>query len=379
MRATLTTPLALDVLTLFAEMAWLERRPELGALCRAVRDAGRLSVEVVDSVLPGLTDAGRDNLASWCRMLGLVDGGHALTSLGHEVADTDDAPVPEQGVYDLVVTAHPLVGRRILEAQRTAAGRGPRFEDIGPLNQSPDQGVVFRSVLDPTQRFVLRDLPTNHGHPGRLVNGLNASCAITWTLDFDAGTDSWRMHGALPQGRSMATIRHEAESAELDLARLLEVWAEGPLEAHGTWADGVLGVAAADLTDDERTSFRRALTLERVEIDGLGAWSDVQLEDVPIGPETDDDALAWGTALLLARLHAEPRPRTRPQLGELLESIVLDSPLAAWPAQVPSHTACLDAVDAADPSRRTWWSLAAPVDLAPAPVPPTALDALGVR
>lgn len=335
---------------------------------------------MTDAVLPGLTDAGRDNLASFVRMLGLVDGGGALTALGHDVADTDEAPVPEQGVYALYVASHPLLGDRILDARRLGSGRGPRFDDIGPLERSPDRGVLFRSVLDPTQRFVLRDLPTNHGQPGRLVERAGGTCTVRWTLDFAAGADAWRLQGALPDGSGLRALQHEPESHAVDLDELLADWAAGPLRAEGLWDHdaGVLSVPFDDVTGEERASFRRALVLERVEVEGH-AWSDVQLEDVPLGPRSQDDALAWGTALLVDRLTEDPRPRTRDGLQALLGTLVDETPLACWPARVPAHDVCLAEVEAADPSREAWWALAAPVDLAPRPVAAAALDALGVR
>ncbi len=382
MRATLTTTLPIDRLAVFAEMAWLERRPELGALCRGARDAGGcLDATVVEAALPGLGDAGRENLVRWCRMLGLVDGGGALTALGHETAETDRAPVPEQGVYGLWVTAHPIVGRPILEAERLPVDRSARFESVEPLRRAPDLGTLHRSVLDPEQAFVLRDLPCNHGQPGRLVEPGVSRSELTWTIDFESDADGWRMAGILDVGAGPETFQTEPRSAGIDSTELLADWARGPLRAHGSWDPqrGLLQVAFASVDREEARTFRRSLTLERVEIDEAGAWSDVELDGVPIGPATDEEALAWGVALLVERVCREPAPRTRAQTRDLLGELTSDTPLGDGPVAVPAHEALLDRVAAEDPTGRAFWSLAAPVDLAPSRVPPPQLRELAVR
>ena len=162
MRAILSSEIPVSRIAVFAEMAWMERRPELGLLCRAAhgRD-NRISVTTVQSALPGLPDAGANNVIAWCETLGLCDAHGGLTSLGEDVAEQDEAPVPEQGVYGLCLAQHPVIGRRVLAVERLASSRDQRFEHVQPVPIEPDRGKVFRSVLNPTERFQLRGLPAN--------------------------------------------------------------------------------------------------------------------------------------------------------------------------------------------------------------------------
>lgn len=150
MRAVLTSKIPVHLVEVFAEMAWMERRPELGLLCRAARqDGNRIGPPVVQSALPGLSDTGAKNVIAWCRFLGLCDAGGAVTALGEQVAQRDEAPVPEQGVYGLWLANHPVIGRRVLAVERLSSSRAHRNEQMKPLDVAPELGTVFRSVVAP--------------------------------------------------------------------------------------------------------------------------------------------------------------------------------------------------------------------------------------
>ncbi|MEY4171608.1 MAG: hypothetical protein RLZ94_2681, partial [Actinomycetota bacterium] len=294
MRAVLSSEVPVRRVAVFAEMAWMERRPELGLLCRAAKNQGnRFTAAVVQSVLPGLQDAGAANVIAWCKMLRLCDSRGGLSALGEEVADTDEAPVPEQGVYGLWLAQHPVLGSRVLAAERLASSRDQRFESVTPLAVEPDRGKVFRSVLDGKERFVVRDLPTNHGQPEGLAGETRATCLLRWTLDFDRGRDQWQLDGMIeaPQGNgkyAMRPLQHEPESDGLDLWNLASTWAWGPLATFGRWNAGErrLAVAFDGLTEAEFGTFRKTLALRRVDVPGKGSYDNVTLEEVPIGPAT---------------------------------------------------------------------------------------------
>ncbi|MFY0538898.1 hypothetical protein [Nannocystis pusilla] len=311
MRAELSCELAVERFAVFAEMAWLERRPELGLVCRAARaNADRITPASVQSVLPGVADAGARNVIDWCAKLGLCDRGGGLTKLGFEVAETDEAPVPEQGVYELWCAEHPLLGRRILAAERLASNRDQRFEQVERLPLEPDRGVVFRSVADPRQRFVLRDLPSNHGQVGGLRFETRAGCRLEWTLDFNAGRDVWRLAGKL---EGMRPIEHQSEAAGLDLWALASHWGAGPFAPLGRWQalERRLAVGFTGLTDAEQQEFRKTFTLARADVPGKGSYTDVVVKDVPIGPASDADAQRWGMVRLDRQLRASPAYRSR--------------------------------------------------------------------
>lgn len=383
MKAVLTSMIPVHRLAVFAEMAWLMRRPELGLLCRAARSQGRrISVEAVQTALPGIAEAGTSNVLEWCRMLGLCDAQGGLTALGEDVADREEAPVPEQGVYDLWVAQHPVIGRRVLSVARLASSRDGRFDLVEPVPFEPDLGRVFRSVVDPKERFLVRRLPSNHGQPGCLAGVSGATCKLRWTLDFDGGRDQWQLLGEIepPNGgraQGLMPMRHEPESAGLDLGVLAKAWGVGPLSAVGRWdaSQRLLGVAVQGLTSAEIESFRKTVKLSRVEVPGMGAYEDVTVEDVAIGPASPEDAHRWALLRLDRHLAASPGYRSRAELREQFAQLTEGTPLERHAPTLPAHD---DLLAMTGREAAKFWSLAAPVDLSPYPVPAEELAALRV-
>ncbi len=379
MRCVLTTEIPVGRVAVFAEMAWMERRPELGLICRTAQAHGnRITSAVVQSALPGLPDAGANNVISWCKMLGLCDGRGGLTALGEDVAISDEAPVPEQGVYCLWLAQHPVLGRRVLAVERLSSNRDQRFQSIEPLKVEPDRGKVFRSVLDGKERFMVRDLPTNHGDPGGLVDDTRATCRFRWTLDFDQTRDQWQLDGMIeaPQGNgkhAMRPMQHDPESDGLDLWKLASTWATGPLATFGRWQSNErrLAVAFDGLAEDELDTFRKSLALRRVEVPGKGVYENVSLEDVPVGPAAAQDAQRWAMARFDRHLSEKPGYRSRAEVREQFAQLTEYTPLETFAPTLPSHDDLLLRASK-DPER--FWSLAAPVDLSPFPA---ASDDLG--
>lgn len=383
MKCVLTTTIPVSRVAVFAEMAWMERRPELGLLCRAAREHGnRITTAVVQSALPGLPDAGANNVTAWCKMLGLCDASGGLSALGENVADTDEAPVPEQGVYDLWLAQHPVLGRRVLAVERLASKRDPRFESVEPLAVEPDRDKMFRSVHDGKERFMIRDLPSNHGQIGGLVSNTRATCRLRWTLDFDRSKDQWQIDGQIeaPQSNgkhAMQPIHHEPESEGIDLWELVSAWAAGPLSSFGNWSvtERRLAIAFEGLAETELGSFRKPLSLRCVEIPGKGKYENVTLENVPLKPASPQDAQRWAMARFEHWFSKQSGYQSRTEIREQFAQLTEDTPLEVFAPALPSHDKLLTQASK-NPER--FWSLAAPVDLAPFPVASNELGPLHI-
>lgn len=382
MKVLLSSDIPISRVATFAEMAWLERRPELGLLCRAVRDHGNhITIATVQSVLPGLADAGANNVIKWAETLGLCDRSGGLTKLGGEVAEYDEAPVPEQGVYGLWLIEHPVIGRRVLAAERIASNRDQRFESIEPIAVDVDRGKAFRSVVDPKERFIVRDLPSNHNQGGAVRGTTNARCRFQWTLDFQAGRDQWRLDGTIevPQGNSkytMGPIRHEPESDGLDLWQTLDFIATD-IRKFGEWdrRKRLFAVAASSLEGDEARTFRRSFTVPRIGLPNKGVYQDAKFEDVPIGPRTAGDAQQWAMTLFERDLADKPGYRSRAEVRTRFADLTEDTPLEDFGVTLPSHEELLKQ---AGDDRARYWALAASVDLAPFPTSQEDLGALRI-
>lgn len=371
MRVVLSAPIPIARVAVFAEMAWMERRPELGVICRAAQKSGnRISAASVQSVVPGLAAAGASNVTAWCRMLGLCDAQGGLTSLGENVAESDEAPVPEQGVYDFWLAQHPIIGRRILAAERLSASQDQRFESITPLPMEPERDVVFRSVVDPQQRYLLRELPSNHGQTGCLLEPTQATCRLSWTLDFTAKQDRWQLDGAIDVSQGgKKPIQHEAESDGIDLDSLANIWGAGPLRAFGQWqvAERRLAMPLKDLATEEQDSFQKTLQLRQIEVPGKGTYTNVSLEDVPIGPASAQEAALWAVERLERHLARHLAYRSRSEIRRLFAELTEGTPLERFHPTLPTHDIMLREQLHAQ-KLDVFWSLAAPVDLCLAPI-----------
>lgn len=368
MKAVLTSSIPVERFAVFAEMAWLERRPELGMLCRAARDNGNeITAAVVQSVLPGVAEAGAHNIIQWCRQLELCDRRGGLTALGEDVADTDEAPVPEQGVYDCWMVSHPVLGRRLLAVDRLAPSRDQRFDLIKPLRLPPDPGVTFSSVRDPAQRFIVRALPTNHQEVGVLRQSTRATCRFRWTLDFAAEQDSWRLDGTIESTQGgMVPIEHGAEADGLDVWAVADVWGRGCLAQYGRWLpqDRQLAVAFSDISSKEQETFRKSLELAEAEVPGKGTYQQVSLEDVAICPRSAEDAQEWAMARLRSKLSNSRGYRSRSEVRQLFAGLTEGTPLEQHCPVLPSH-GDLVADKQVSNDDELFWSLVAPVDLSP--------------
>lgn len=382
MKVHVSSDIPVSRVTIFAELAWFERRPELGLLCRAARENGnRITVSTVQAALPGLADAGANNVIKWAETLGLCDRSGGLTKLGSEVAEHDEAPVPEQGVYGLWLVEHPLLGRRVLAAERVAANRDQRFESIKQISVVVERGKPFRSVVDPKERFAIRDLPSNHHQGGAIPGSTNAKCRLRWTLDFSGARDQWQLDGTIevPQGNgrhTMGPLKHEPEPDGLDLWQTLEFIATD-LRQFGEWdrKKRLLAVAASSLQGDEAHTFRRSFTVLRLELPNKGVYENAKFEDVPLGPRTAVDAQQWAMALFERDFATKPGYRSRAEVRTRFADLVEDTPLEDFGVTLPSHDELLKQ---AGDDRARYWALAASVDLAPFPTSQEDLGALRI-
>ena len=367
----------------FAEVAWLERRPELGLLCSAAADAdGRITPGLVQSVLPGTSDQAARNIAQWCGHLGLCDQRGSLTALGHDAAASGLAPVPEQGVYDMWVSEHPLLGARILHALRLVSDRDQRFEDIQPAPVVPDVGVTFQSVIEPGERVALRDFMSNHGGGGCLRwDGTTSRLRVHWRWDLGTASASnrWTLEGKLDVGKKGGrAVQHEGESAPVELWTLFAGLADRSLSSRGRWdkADRRLTVSFEGVEEEQLESFTMDSELPQSTVAGFGHFTSVRIEGLPLKPSTREDAQAWALARLHHRLRDGATYRSREDVRRLWALLVEGTPLEHFEPELPSHERLL--AGAAD-NPTVYWSLAAPVDLCPEPVPEDALATMNLE
>ncbi|HLL84037.1 MAG TPA: hypothetical protein VK420_15335 [Longimicrobium sp.] len=365
MQTKLGAEVEVVALTVVAELALLERRPELGLLCQEAARQGRLTAAVVDAVLPGLSAAAHANLLRHCAYLGLCDDSGALTRLGRGCADDAEAPLPEQGAYTFWVARHPLLGVRPLHFRREEDPRDSDYQSFQSVPEwfRPRREEAWTSVVDET-RFCVRELLGPNGQPARCRLTATTPWQLTWDVDLRSGANSWRINGVLEWREKdqvkRASFATRGESVpDLDGPRIFASW-------EPRWDPG-RGYVAMDFdgrTGERERAFLRELSYRDVSIPRRGTYATAVVKGVPVGPSSHPQAQQWANALARARFLEEQGYLPASRLEELFQATVRQTPLEPYGVRLAPPEEHLRAFEAAK-QERAYWRVAAAMDLAP--------------
>ena len=359
MKAFLRSSVRLFELIAFAELAVWEQRPELTALCAA---GPQLDEAVVDDVLPGLSARGRENLLRAMVEQGLLRPDGQTTRYGARCASTGEAPIWEQGVYAFLGASHPVFGVTLLDFRRLSSDFRDRNFDAAvpfPTDVRPDPDAVFSSVLNPSLRFAVAAFPAPRG-AAPVCRGRDLPDAeLTWEIDPLSGANAWRVCGVMQTEEGQRSFTTDA--VELDPTRLAQIYSHW----DAAWDDASERAASSfdgGVDDDGHDSFLRTRRLATVGIPRCGTFSDVVVEDVPVGPATDRDARAWALSMVALQVRAADQYLDEETLEGTWAATGNGTPLAPRSGACPSSTELTTANGLAiEP--RVRWLLAAAADL----------------
>lgn len=379
MKATLTTKLTVHAITIFAEMAWLEDRPELGALCKAARDSNnRLTKDIIQKTLLGVSDHGANNILDQCKLLGLTDSNGHLSELGQSVADTNRAPVPEQGVYNLWITEHPLLkGTSVLAAERHAQKQNATNMNSSQLKKLPLQLPInraFQSLANPQEEFLIRALPHQHDQPECVINSARQTAHLVWHIEPEPASSQWQLHGGLTTFtiQESLPIQDNNHLEPVNPWDLMNHWARhADIRDIGSWNSQKQYIVRDfdQLTPEEYLSFAiKEIQCFNINVPNKGRFDTLTLNNVPLGPKSEQDAREWANGLLLHKLTHKSEFRTRQNVKQLFEDCIESTPLAEFSPTLPAHKDLLQELGLQQKTPAAFWSIAAPVDLAFTPV-----------
>ncbi|MCO5166632.1 MAG: hypothetical protein M9894_09730 [Planctomycetes bacterium] len=357
MKTTLTAEAELFEVQAFAELAVWEARPDLQRLCSAAAKAGLGDAEI-DGVLPGLSPTARKNFVRSLVEMRLLNERRQLTPLGLRCASTGQAPAWEMGVYRLLVAFHRVTGSCVL-ACRPAEGDA-RDRDFDSLEDHPpwliiDPDEVWASALGESMRFSVRFVPIRNAKPRCRVFELPA-CKLLWDVDPELGRNSWRLEGSVDDPPK--TFRSEPRSVdEKKLAGAIARW-----DKRWNRTRRRVEMAYDGARPNGNDDFRRAFNYPEVHVADYGAFRDVVVEGIPVGPATEAEAREWALALATARVAAADQYVTGPKWGAEWERCVKGTPLEQAAAAPPLPTAVRSAGRVAV-AARTRWLLSAATDL----------------
>lgn len=361
MKARLTDEVQVVDIAVFAELAVWEPRPELQLLCRATRDHGGLDEALIDQVLPGLSDRGRRNLTRHLAYIRLMNRDGELTGLGRRCADSGEAPAWEQGAYHLLVAIHPLFGCHVLDYMRTNNDPLDRDFDLRPLPPwlTVPRTKVFASSLDHGKRFSIASFPAAKGQDPMCRGWEKDPARVKWEIDLLTGVNQWVIEGDVGSSDDPRSFRSIPEAIEpTELAGLFASWEPRWNQTAGRLLmayDGRVNV-------DGRESFERNSRYKSVEAGQRGAWSDVEVQGIPVGPKTAADAREWATAILVGRTEAGGAFMTPSKLRSEWEEATEGTPLEGRAGKAPDPTQIVT-VKSKAVAERTRWLLSATADI----------------
>ena len=177
-------------------------RPELRAICRLAREAGGPAHALRPSSrpCPGWPRPGADNMVRWCADLGLTDRHGGLTALGEETAESGEAPVPEQGLYDFWVDPTTACwGRGSCTPDRVQASPGQQHQRRAAAEIEPDHGRALHLGASPrSSGSSCGPFPSVSGLVGVRKRPTQARCELRWVLDWDQRQPAtWTISGDL--------------------------------------------------------------------------------------------------------------------------------------------------------------------------------------
>lgn len=363
----------------FAELAWAERRPEIGLLCkRALQQGVNLSPGLIQEIIPGVPSSGAVNIIGQLKMLGVCDWMGALTPLGREAAKDSQVPIPEQGTYELWIAEHPIFGCRLIHADRQDSRADERRGGPDPvaITRVPEPNIATPSVLDQKQRVVFRNFPKATGVPVGIRRNDSSNLEVRWELDSESGASSWSFAGTIDiPGKGPRPAIASRERKEYDLEWLSDHWGRETLRQDGEWDSEHrrLRIRAEQASPGEKRSFLKAYGPRQIDVPGVATFSEATLSDVRIVPANQRESQAWASALLEAAFAKDPQYRTRQQVRSLFAEQIDGTPLEEFEAVLKAHGELLSEFDS---QPDLFWQLAAPVDLSPFPTTPDDLQTL---
>jgi hypothetical protein len=285
-----------------AKVALAAQREWEPAVLRMIADERSVSAErLATDLLAGRTAVAK-RLLRTCEALGLAHevgrGAFELTEDGARAAQTGEILIPEDGTWTLWHSPERMLPSPVVALE---AYQDPATLDDVQRAKSKQPMRKFVRLTDAVRDLRGQTVAILHGDHRRvrfdelMPQGEEASDAyptLTLELELTERQATARVRGTLnrtpidlglPQ---TGPTYQEAWIALLAGAGLVDLWDE---------PEGVLRVAFAETSVDERKTFSRDLTIKRPTIGAWGAFDDTVIKGVQLAPATPADAEAWAT------------------------------------------------------------------------------------
>jgi hypothetical protein len=362
MKAALHADVELWEVSAFAELAVWDRRPELQRVLAAVPERGVLTSREIDQALPGLSATASRNVLKHLAYLRLTDDQGALTALGRRCVATGEAPSWELGAYAFLIALNPLFQRQMLGFRRLASdARDLDFNGLQPVPAwfEADPARTWASAFLGDPAFTLFRLTAPQGVGARCRLAELDPARLAWAIDLGTGENSWHVEGVVGGNDQRTTFRTRPESVAVEKVRgMFATWDDRWDAKAARLAMPYDGGAAGG-----HDTFERTLRYPKVTAGEAGTFLDVQVQGVPVGPNSAAEAQRWALDLVLARAEAAGTFCTLEEWRSNWTAAIGGTPLEARASQCPDPDAATRP-DGRPLRPRTRWLLSAARDLA---------------
>jgi hypothetical protein len=339
-------------------------------LCQAAETGKTLDAETLAALVPGLSRAGAGNLAMYLVDIGLADEQGGLTRTGKSCAATGMAPAWEFGAYDFLVANHQLIGCVFLDLRRSQ--NDPNDYDFKSLTALPawltySREQVFVSAYDASNRFSVYEVSKGRqGSGGCRCDRLGHGELTVTVHDLQTGQADWRIQGrGAGDGGPWGPFASPPEPLpSAPFAGLMSSWDRRwkPIENYlAIPFDGRVDALG-------REQFKRNVDYSNVTVglpNGGGGvvFETADVDDVPVGPSSSEEAAKWAIAIASTRLTHDNAYVGEADWDQLWQAEIANSPLGPALDRPLTSSEVIDRPDA-ELSPRVRWLLAAAVDLA---------------
>lgn len=363
MKTVLESSVELLGLSVLAEVAIWEKRPELQRLLASLGKNGLLDAATVAQFLPGLSETGYHNIIHNLEHLRLIGPSGGATALGKRCAQSGEAPAWEIGVYTFAVARHPCFGTWPLWFSRERPdGLDRNYEQLVdvPTWFQPTPESVWASPLEDQTRFTIAALPCERGQSAKCrATGLSATAQLKWKLDLTTGRNAFWVEGSVRVEKGQTQRFRTAESSvpESEIAALYATW-----EPHWDPRQGrVLMAYDGAGSEDGHDDFLRGMRYKDVSLGGRGTYAEAKVEEIPVGPSGAQEAREWALSLALRHVGMKDGYVTPAEWLAVWQKTVDGTPLAPSAGAAPNWAQLSTETPKIAP--RTRWLLAAAADL----------------
>lgn len=358
MKTVLRAPAELTAVSIFAELAVWEKRPELQRLCKGAESGGKMDEALVARALPGLSAAACRNLLRTVEYLRLIETGGVLSAFGKRCASTGDAPAWELGVFTFLVARHPCFGAWPVAFRRERPDGQDRdfasLEEV-PIWFLPTPNRLWVSGFEDKAKFTISAFPSMPGQ-GSVVRARELSPAtLVWEIDLSTGKNQLHVEGVVENAGALRTT--DMTVPDQEVAALFGQWEPRWNAAAGRMLTPYDGAAGKD----GRDNFVRTISYKKVKAGARGTFESAKVDGVPVGPSSPQEARDWALALTLSRAESGDAFVAPIAWKREWEAVVAGSPLQAGAGAAPEPLAVLDQSSTLSPRLR--WLLASPSDL----------------